>query len=437
MNAKKLLLILGGICALLIVFVIVGRVSGFLGGRKATVVETGQVSRQTITEIVTASGKIFPEREVKISPEIYGEIIALNYEEGDSVKAGDLLVEIQPDLYVSAVNRAEATLNQAKAGLAQAKERKIQAEAALKNTKKQYERNKSLFKEGVIAQQEYDNALAAFEQADAELRAAEQGVQSAQFSVKGSQATLKEARANLARTKIYAPINGIISWLDVEVGERVVGTTQMPGTEMLVISNFNTIEIQVDVSENDIFRVGIGDSVDIEVDAYLDKTFSGVVTQIASAASPEQQALSTEQVTNFKVVIVLNPQSYAQLNVKSGHASPFKPGMSASVDIKTERAENVTAAPIQSVTIREDEEDKDEVNEVVYVVQDDGTVQERIVETGIQNERYIHIKEGLEVDETIVTGPFRVVSKKLADGDAVQKEEGKGAGRTPQPAEEE
>lgn len=415
---------------------------------KGEKVTTEEVQRRTIKEMVAASGKVFPVTEVKISSDVSGEIVELFVEEGDSVLLGQLLANIDPDAYQSQVERGVAGVNSAKAQLANArsqienlKAQKEQIEAQLTNAREIHERNEKLRKEGVVSTADYETSLANLRGLEANLRsgeasikAAEQSAQAAQFSVQSSEATLRELRTSLRRTAIYAPTNGIISMLNVEKGERVVGTIQMAGTEMMRIADLNDMEVRVDVSENDIPRVSIGDWVEIEVDAYLDRIFTGRVTQIANSASNSAVAtLTSDQVTNFEVRISISPNSYQDL-VSSAKPYPFRPGMSATVEVNTETIEDVLSIPIQAVTTRERKEEEknvklvnqrsspmDDLLEVVFVCEGD-TVRMAEVSTGIQDDTYIQIKSGLNEGAEIVTGPYAAVARKLEEGDEFQRD---------------
>ena len=422
-------------------------------------VTTEQVAKRTIKEMVGASGKIFPETEVKISSDVSGEIVELYVEEGDSVVAGKLLCKVDPDTYQSMVERGEATVNSSKAqvansksGVARSEAQVIQAKAQVEqmitqvdNQRSIHNRNIQLHKDGVISLADFENSQAALQQleanlrsseanvktADANLESARQSVKASEFSVKSSEASLKEMRTNLNRTTIYARTSGIISVLNVEKGERVVGTAQMSGTEIMRIANLNSMEVQVDVSENDVLRVSVGDDVDIEVDAYLDRKFKGKVTEIASSASNTgtSVSLNSDAVTNFVIKVRIDPISYKDL-IKKGKTYPFRPGMSASVDINTETQSDVLCIPIQSVTTREEKSDDDDdkkkedvaINEVVFVMSAD-TVKMVKVKTGIQDDEYIEILEGLEEGDEIVEGPYSAISRKLEEGTEVRKED--------------
>ncbi len=412
---------------------------------KGVPVEFDTVKKRTIDEKVSASGRIFPEKEVKISSDVSGEIVELYVMEGDSVRAGQLLAKIDPEAYVSAVQRGEANVSGAKAQLAVTKStressiaQKEQIQSQLTNAQKILDRNKQLLTDGIISQADYDqastsvdNLQANLRSAEASIRSAEENIKGSEFSIESAQATLKELKTNLGRTTIKAPVGGIISSLSVEQGERVVGTIQMTGTEMMRIANLNSMEVQVDVSENDIVRVKLGDKVDVEVDAYLDEKIMGTVSEIANSASNitgAAAALNTDQVTNFAVKIRLDANSYKKL-ITPKQKYPFRPGMSASVDIYTNQAKDVITIPIQAVTAKEIDEDEDkketeksdeEFKEIVFVHSAD-TVDMREVKTGIQDDEFIQVLSGLELDEEIVKGPYSAVATKLKQGSEVTK----------------
>ncbi len=427
MKGKKLWWILGGGLAILLV------VAVFANKNRDTTkkVTVAKASLNTITEKVTANGKIQPAQDVKISSEVSGEIVELNVKEGDQVNKGQLLIKINPDIFIAAVNRSSAALNTAKANLASSKARLAQAKAQFVNAEKTFERNQGIFESGAISQQEYDNAVSNFEVAKAEVEASEQAAKAAEYNVKSAAATLKEAQDNLLRTEIYAPQRGTISSLAVEEGERVVGTAQMAGTEMMRISDMNMMEVHVDVNENDIIRVSMGDTALVEVDSYLGQKFKGVVTEIANAAT--SSGMGTDQITNFAVKISLLPSSYKELlKGKPESFSPFRPGMSANVDILTETVKNVVVVPIESVTTRTDsakfsfakiaakKEDQKEEFECVFLYEN-GKAVIRPVETGIQDSRYIYIKDGLDTASVVITGPYAAVSRELSHELAVEK----------------
>lgn len=432
-SSRKWLWILLGVIVILVVIALLKK-----GDRGSGIdVQVEKVEDRTIVERVTASGKIFPEREVKISSDVSGEIVELNVAEGDSVQQGQVLVRINPDTYLSAVERGRANLNNARAQRAvamasveTARAQKMQIEAQYNNAKRMHERNTRLFNDDVISEAEFENSLATYESANANLESAkasisssEQNVKAAEYTIKGAQASLSELQTSLQRTTIMAPVNGIVSRLNVELGERVVGTIQMAGTEMMRVANFSTMEVQVEVSENDILKVSLGDSVEIEVDAYLDRTFYGRVTEIANSAANVMQvggSLASDQVTNFIVKARIYPSSYEDLIVP-GRLFPLRPGMSAAVDIITDIQKDITSLPIQAVTTREDE-DSGDFNEVVFLYKE-GVAEMTKVKTGIQDDRFIQIREGLEVDQEVITGPFSAVARRLNDGDDVNKTE--------------
>ena len=397
---------------------------------------------RTIHETVSASGRIFPEKEVKISSDVSGEIVELYVAEGDSVVAGQILVKIDPDAYVSAVQRGKASVNSAKAQTSISKSQiessiaqKEQINAQLSNARKIHDRNVDLHKDGVISDVELEQSGSNLESLEANLRAAEASIRSAkqsaegaEFNVQSAEATLNELKTSLNRTTIKAPVSGIISSLSVEQGERVVGTMQMSGTEMMRISNLNVMEVEVEVSENDIVKVEMGDSVKIEVDAYIDASFKGRITEIANSASNLNNGLgasiNTDQVTNFPVKIRILADSYTSLITK-GRPYPFRPGMSASVDIYTDVAKDVITVPIQSVTTRVDEESEDDIekfDEVVFVFEAD-TVRSIKVKSGIQNDEYIQILSGIDTGQEIISGPYSAVSKKLNTGSEARIQE--------------
>jgi HlyD family secretion protein len=337
--SKKTIYITLGIVLILIIAGIALKKSGKLGDNdKAIEVEFAKINQTTIVETVSATGKIQPEIQVKISSMVSGEIIALPVKEGQVVKKGDLLAKINPDLYTSGLNRTVAGLSQTKAGLSQ-------ADAQFKESKTSYERNKSLFDKGIISKSDFDKATASFEVATATKNAAYYNVQSAA-------ATVNEAKDNLGRTIIYAPADGTISGLNVELGERVLGTQQMTGTEIMRVANLDNMEVEVDVNENDIVKISVGDSTKVQVDAFLKKEFKGIVTSISNAANATSSA---DQVTNFKVKVRILKESYSDLMVgKPASFSPFRPGMTATVDIITKTKTNVIGVPISSVVVKSD-----------------------------------------------------------------------------------
>ena len=427
----------------------------WIGKVEPTEVEFAKVTRSTIIEKVSASGKIQPEVEVKLSPDVSGEIVSLNVAEGDSVVAGQELLKIRPDNYVSLLARAEAQMNATKANMEQSKAVLAQSEARLSKAKIDYDRNAKLHKDKVISDADFDQFVSAYTVAKQDLEAAKANVNAANYNVKSSQATLKEAKTNLTKTTIYAPQSGIISKLNVELGERVVGTSQMAGTEMLRIANLNKMEVRVNVNENDITRVSIGDTVLIDVDAFSssERKFKGVVYEIASSAnsSGTASAVSNDAVTEFEVKIRVLRSSYADL-IKGKLSYPLKPGMTASVEILTNRKENIATVPLSSVTTREigaasaegekKEEDgtnatnsnealeakkrKENTKEVVFVMEK-GKAKMIQVKTGISDFENIEIVSGLKDGQEIIAGPYATVAKKLKEGDLVKKKDPKAA----------
>jgi HlyD family secretion protein len=417
MKNKKILFLSLGVLALLVVFAIVGKKNGWIGNSDAMKVSVEKVSLKDIVESITANGKIQPATEVKISPDVSGEIMELTVKEGDEVKAGQLLIKIKEDIYLSYYDRSVASLDATKANLANSRARKLQVQAQFDQTSKSYERSKTLHRQGAISDAEFESAEASYQISLADVKAGEESVNSALFSVKSAEAAVKEARENLTKTTIYAPMDGTISRLNVEKGERVVGTVQMAGTELLRIANLNAMEVMVEVNENDIIRVSLGDTALIEIDAYLKEKFKGLVVEIANSANTS--GMLTDQVTNFEVKIAILPESYQHL-IAENKAYPFRPGMSATVDIQTRRVDQVLAVPIQAVTLRADTTDqkdkskKEDLKEALFVLQD-GEAILRFIETGIQDNDFIQIVSGLAADEEVISAPYSAISKTLKD----------------------
>lgn len=425
MKSNNLLKILIAAAVVLIVFAIIGKSQSWFGGVAGIKINIENPEYRTITEIVTASGKIQPETEVKISPDVSGEIVELRIKEGDEVKKGDLLLKIKPDIYLSAVDRARASVNSAKANKANSEAYLEQIKSKYTQTKNSYERNKVLWEQQTISKAEYETALSSFEMVSAELEATKKSVESAKYSVQSAEASLSEAEESLKKATIYAPMSGTISMLNIEKGERVVGTMQMAGTEMLRIADLSRMEVKVEVNENDIVKVKLNDTALIEVDAYLGETFKGVVTEIANSANVS--GMSADQVTNFVVKILLLKQSYKHL-IKDQNYNPFRPGMSASVDIQTNTKANILTIPIQCVTTRADSTVKiknkttemdEELKEVVFVVSNDSAFL-HTVKTGIQDSKYIEILEGVTVEDKVITAPYSAISRKLKEGSIVK-----------------
>jgi len=408
MKSNNLLKILVIVVAILVVFAIIGKNQGWFGKELMVKVAIEKAERRTVIEMITANGKIQPVKEVKISPDVSGEIVLLNVEEGDYVNQGDLLFKIKPDTYISMRDRAMAALESSKARLAQAKAQFIQAELA-------YKRSKQLYEEQTISQSEYEQAEASYKVAQAEVEAAE-------FSVKSAEASLSEAREALLKTTVYAPMSGTISLLLVEEGERVVGTEMMTGTEILRIADLSRMEAQVEVNENDIIKVKLNDTAIIEVDAYLDHDFRGVVTEIANSAITT--GVSADQVTTFDVKIFILPESYSQLMEATGK-NPFRPGMSTTVDIQTEIKNDIITVPIQAVTTRTDSSDvytslADEDEKTIVFASDGTYALAREVRTGIQDNNFIEIITGLEENTDVISAPYSAISKKLSDSTLIE-----------------
>jgi len=427
MSKKKIYWLVGIIIALVIVLVVLKK-KGIIGGDEGVIeVETAKAEEITIVETVSGTGKIKPEIEVKISSEVSGEIIELPVKEGQVVKKGQLLVKINPMLYASGLNRSVSNLSSTKAGLSQ-------ADASFREAKANFERSKTLFEKGIISKSDWDKAIASFEVAKATK-------ESAYYNVQSASATVKESKDNLGRTTIYSPADGTISSLGVELGERVLGTQQMAGTELLRVANLNNMEVEVDVNENDIVKINIGDSTKIQVDAYLKKEFRGVVTSISNSAST---TITADQVTNFKVKVRILKESYQDLlEGKPASYSPFRPGMTATVDIITKRKEKVIGVPISAVVIKSDttatkkyevkdeDEDKkvasksDKKYECVFV-KVGNKAKIRVVKTGIQDDTNIEILSGLKKGDIVIVGPYTTVTKDLNSGDKVSETGTKG-----------
>ena len=424
-------------------------VAGFIykkqSAPKGEEVEYSKVEKRTIREKVSASGRVFPEKEVKISSDVSGEIVKIYVEEGDSVLQGQLLLKIDPEAYLSAVEQGEANLNNARAQMSTSKAQienniaqKEQLTAQLKQAELLHQRNVKLKKEEVISDSEFEESLANIEILQANIRAAEASIRSAQESTKGAEysvksafAQVKELKTNLSKTSIKAPTSGIVTSLAVEEGERVVGTAQMAGTEMMRVSNLNVMEVQVEVSENDILKVELNDEVEVEVDAYIERKFEGFVSEIANSAANTATAggaLNTDQVTNFIVKVIINPSSYQDI-ISPVNPYPFRPGMSASVNVITSVKEEILTAPIQAITVRQREVEKDsekindeEMDEVVFSMNADTAVM-HIISTGIQDDDYIEITSGLDEEMEIISGPYSVVSRILESGMTVRLKE--------------
>jgi HlyD family secretion protein len=438
MKKNKIIWYLGGAAVLLIIVLVAAKSAGWVGKEEGIKVSVSKVEHKTIIETVSANGKIQPEVEIKISSDVSGEITEMYIKEGDSVQAGTLLARIDPELYQSALDRAEANLNSSKASLANSKARMLQSEAKFNEVEQQFKRNKQLHDQKLISDGEFQSSQSTYLSAKADVDASKQTIIGAEFAVKTQEAGLKEARKNLTRTEIFAPVSGIVSKLNVEKGERVVGTSQMAGTEMMRIANLNDMEVSVDVNENDIVKVSIGDTCAIEVDAYNSRKFKGLVTEIANSATTSS-ATTSDQVTNFVVKIRILRSSYEDLARTIGtKRAVFRPGMSASVEVQTEAVYNVLALPIEAVTTRNQadtdtsktakagglrkkaEKSKDDV-EVVFVCKADNSLAIRTVTTGIQDDKFMYIMSGISDKEEVVSGPYSAVSRTLRNGDKVMK----------------
>ncbi len=425
MKKRTLWWIVGGSIVLLIILIAVAKSTGD-NGIKVAVEKTAQ---HTITETVTASGKIYPETEVKIAPEVSGEITQLNIQEGDSVHKGDILVKINPAIYNSMVDQASASVEQSRASAGNSREMMAQAESQMQLALATYNRNKKLFQDKVISQLEFEQGEANYKSAKASYDAAKASTTGGQYGIKGAQANLSQAHENLQKTTIIAPTSGIISLLNVKKGERVVGTAQMAGTEMLTIADMSRIEVRVDVSETDIAKVKLGDTTIIDADAYRNRKFTGIVSKIgvSSSKAGTTTATSTDQVTNYTVHILILPASYAELaaNLSKGKFV-FKPGMSASVEIQTNRQNNILSVPVNAVTTRDwpdsvknkknNTPDNTDIRQVVFVYNSKTQqVTIRDVQTGIQDNQYIQVTKGLDVGEQVVIAPYGAIARTLAD----------------------
>ncbi len=448
--SKKWIWIIVGL-VLLIIALMGLKKAGVLGKEEGTNVSTEKVVRRHITEIVTASGKVYPEIEVKISPDISGEIVELTVQEGDSVKRGQVLAKIYADIYTTQRDQAAAVVNQQQAQVDNASASLEAVKARMEQAGRQFKRQKQLFDEKVISKLEFEQAENAYQTAKADYNAAMQTIKSGQAGVQSAVASLQRANKDLSRTSVLAPMNGVVSMLNVKKGERVVGNSMMAGTEMMRVADLRVMEVRVDVGENDIPKVKIGDSAVVEVDAYNVRKFKGVVTQIASTnrGVGGTTTTTTTDVTNYEVRIRLDPDSYKDLiDPDRPKRFPFRPGMSASADIQTKTHQNVVSVPINAVTTRdksdtgkvaskgaakkaeapddrnqnnnasggEQSRNIDELDEVVFVLQKDGTVKKVKVRTDIQDISNIEVIEGIKEDDEVITGPYTVVSKLLRDG---------------------
>mgnify|MGYP003670579311 CR=1 FL=1 len=441
-SSNKTWWIVGGVLVVLIAALFGAKQAGWIGQPKSTEVEYASVKRTDIVERVSASGRVQPEVEVKLSPDVSGEIISLNVAEGDSVVKGQLLLKIRPDNYESLMARAQASVNSSKASYEQSKALVAQSESRLLQAKLSFERNQKLYKDKVISPADFEQASSTYNVARQELESSKANVSAAMFNIKSAEANMKDAAENLRKTNIYAPVSGIISLLNVEAGERVVGTSQMAGTEMMRIANLSNMEVRVNVNENDIVRVALGDTTEIDVDAYSStgRKFKGVVKEIANTAAglaSSGSSISADAVTEFEVKIKILNSSFEDLMAnRSKKSYPFKPGMTASVDIITDTKSKVLTVPIAAVTtrsnskpeVKEGEESaktkanakKEEIKEVVFV-EVAGKAEMKEVKTGISDFENIEILSGLKEGDKIISGPYIVVSKNLNVGDLVEK----------------
>jgi len=447
-TVKWILIILG----ILIAVLIVGKlIAG--SGDEGVKVSTEKAAKRSIIETVNASGKVYPEVEVKISPDISGQITELDVKEGDSVKKGQVLARIYADIYATQRDQAAAAVNQQQAMTANSQSQLDALKATMDQAEHTYQRQKQLLQDKVISKAEFEQAESAYLSAKANYNAALQSIRGNQASVISAEANLQKANKDLSRATLTSPMNGVISSLSVKNGERVAGNSFTLGTEMMRVADMTVMEVRVDVGENDIVKVNIGDSADVEVDAYNNRKFKGIVTQIAASTTTATTtaATSSNDVTNYEVRIRLNPESYKDLaDPKNPRKFIFRPGMNASADIKTRRHDDVLSVPINSVAARvkgsdksvedqkredkknkpkSDEDDNsdnaatvnsDELEEVVFVLQKDGKVKKTIVKTGIQDINYIEILSGLSAGDEVVTGPYNAISKTLKDGNKVK-----------------
>ncbi len=413
MSSKKIIIALAAIAVILIVVAVFNKKD-----TKGIRVAAEKAELRDITEEVTASGTIYPENEVKISPDVSGEIIDLYVKEGDTVKRGQLLVRINPDIYQTQLEQAKAGLNNAKASSENIQAQLTRTMANVELQKKNFEMQKKLFADKVISQQEFNNAEAQFEMAKAELKAAEKQALASRYNTESVEASVQQAGKTYNRTSVLAPTDGVITGLVSKKGERVVGTAQMAGTEMMRISDLERMEVRVDVNENDIVRIKVGDSAGIEVDAYLGKSFKGIVTQVANSAK-SSIGLSTDQVTKYEVKILILRSSYEVLMNENNGRMPFRPGMSSTVHIYTKQESKVLSVPVAAITMKEVKDKAGEKEEVVFIVKD-GKAVKQAVKTGIQDMRYIRVTEGVKPGDLIIAAPYEAINLKIKDGTAVK-----------------
>lgn len=407
---NKLLIALGGILLSLIIMVMLAKKTGFIENRDRIKVVISEVKKRDILEKVGANGKVYPIKEVKLSVEVPGEVTEILVKEGDSVLKGDLLLVLNPSTYSSSVSRANAAFKSSLSGLSSAKARNFTAKAQFLIIEKDYRRKELLLSKGVLSDSEFDVIESQYYSAMGEKEAALQNVQAAEYNIESAKASLNEAITILRKTKLYSPMDGIVSKLNVELGEKVVGTAQMIGTELITIADLNNMELLVDVGENDVLRISIGDTAEIEVDAYHNEKFTGIVSHIAYSSNIGFE----QQLTKFQVKINILSDSYKHLiKPLEGHAYPFRPGLSAMAEIFTDRKVGVVCVPIQSVTKREDENGKNK-RQLVYIVENNRT-KEIMVRTGLQDDEFIEIRSDLPLGSFVVSAPFKAISKILKD----------------------
>jgi HlyD family secretion protein len=437
--SKRLKWILGILLLVVILLVVLSK-SGAFGKDEGTKVTAETTVKRTLIETVNASGKVYPEVEVKVSPDISGEVIELHVAEGDTVRRGQVLARIYADIYASQRDQASAIVAQQQAQVGNSSAQLGALKATLDQAESNYNRQKKLLDQKVISRAEFEVAEQSYNSAKANYSAAQQGIRANQASVRSAMAGLQRASRDVSRATLIAPMDGVVSLLAVKKGERVVGTAQMSGTEMMRIADLKSIEAQVEVGENDIPKVKIGDTAIVQIDAYNNRKFKGLVYKIANPVV-QTNAISSTTVTNYKVHIRLLPSSYMDM-IGGGRPFPFRPNMTASADIQTNTKQGILAVPLNAVTTRDKKDDTksndktkksapvesttdenaaaDDLEEVVYVMQKDGTVKKVKVTTGIQDINYIEILSGLKGNEQIITGPYDVVSKRLKDGTKVK-----------------
>lgn len=445
MKNKKLLWLIIALVGIVVVLIAL-KSAGVIGKEEGIKVSVEKAANRTIIETVNASGKVYPEVEVKVSPDVSGEIVELTVNEGDSVTKGQVVARIFADILASQRDQASAVVSQQQAQVANVSAQLGALKATLDQTEANYNRQKKLFDEKVISRLEYEQADQAYRSAKANYAAAQESINSSKAAVRSAQAQLTRADKDVGRTVIVAPMSGIVSLLSVKKGERVAGNSFNVGTEMMRIADMRSIEVRVDVGENDIPKVKIGDTALVEVDAYSNRKFKGLVYKIANPQTSAALggAATTNEVTNYKVHIRLLRESYTDLLGK-GKSFPFRPGMSASADIQTKTKANVLSVPLNAVTTRSKKDEapkagddkksdkpaesnntaenkaaEDDIEEVVFVLQKDNTVKKLKVKTAVQDLNYIEVLEGIKAGDQVVTGPYNTVSKLLKQGDKVK-----------------